>query len=41
MREKAVKDKAEAEAKASAPVVHRFTEPYIVKDGKIEGEQVR
>ena len=41
VREKAARDKADAAAKAAAPVVHRFTEPYTVKDGKVEGEAVR
>jgi hypothetical protein len=41
VREKAERDKVEAAAKAAAPVVHRFTEPYVVKDGKVEGESVR
>ncbi len=41
VREKITRDKADAAAKAAAPVVHRFTEPYTVKDGKVEGEAVR
>lgn len=41
VREKIARDKVDAAAKAAAPVVRRFTEPYTVKDGKIEGEAVR
>lgn len=41
VREKKIRDEADAAAKAAAPVVHRFTEPYTVKDGKVEGEAVR